>query len=331
MSNSKPLDTLNEQMNLLVESQAQEIKELISLKEGWEVNFNAMKMNEEEKVKENKKLKEENEKLKEEVCSNDDNLEQNYVPYEDYATLDEENEKLKEKINGYDALLRCEGGVSIEKVVKIKGDFVRLKNDNDKLKMENKLLKGVNKKHVEKIEELDRSKLRKENEKLKEQVDFHKECYHDQQKETDIEHVRYLESIQDGSDKLCEVAHELGIEHHGGNKDIICEIKKLASQLKDSEYSFIKIKKEITEKIVVDKDEMTKLYAAAEALSFMDYKYEDGEWKPNEDKLCQGCGHVDQSMTGYCDKCIIQDFGDGSEEAKKRGIGVFANGVPMPS
>jgi regulator of replication initiation timing len=44
----------------------------------------------------------------------------------------------------------------------------------------------------------------------------------------------------------------------------------------------------------------------------------------DKDKLCQGCGLVDKSMTGYCDKCIIQDYGDSSVQAKQRGIGSFA-------
>jgi DNA repair exonuclease SbcCD ATPase subunit len=89
---------------------------------------------------------------------------------------------------------------------------------------------------------------------------------------------------------------------------------KLREQLKDAEYSFIKIKKEFTEKVVVDKekfdynifleektnmadmlselhseneklkkevvdeDEMKKLYSAAECLSFMGYKYNELGW-----------------------------------------------------
>jgi hypothetical protein len=49
--------------------------------------------------------------------------------------LEEENKKLKEKNDGYEALLRCECGVSIERVVEIKEENKKLKEENERLKI----------------------------------------------------------------------------------------------------------------------------------------------------------------------------------------------------
>ena len=48
--------------------------------------------------------------------------------------LEEENKKLKEKNDGYEALLRCECGVSIERVVEIKEENKKLQTQIDNLK-----------------------------------------------------------------------------------------------------------------------------------------------------------------------------------------------------
>jgi hypothetical protein len=61
----------------------------------------------------------------------------------------------------------------------------------------------------------------------------------DQQRETDIEHTRYMETLIKGSGNLCEIAQELGIEDEyfasesGGMKEIITSIKKLEKSIKD--------------------------------------------------------------------------------------------------
>jgi len=49
--------------------------------------------------------------------------------------LEEKNKKIKEKNNGFEALLRCECGVSIERVIEIKQENKTLKEENKKLKM----------------------------------------------------------------------------------------------------------------------------------------------------------------------------------------------------
>ena len=54
--------------------------------------------------------------------------------------LKEEINELKEKNNGYKALLDCECGVSIERVVEIKNEIKALKKKNKELKKENKEL-----------------------------------------------------------------------------------------------------------------------------------------------------------------------------------------------
>jgi vacuolar-type H+-ATPase subunit H len=79
----------------------------------------------------------------------------------------------------------------------------------------------------------DENELNEEIEKLKEEVDLNKECYKGQQRETDIEHVRYLDAIQKGGDDMCSVAQSLGIEYHGGTKDVITEIKKLKKEIEE--------------------------------------------------------------------------------------------------
>jgi len=58
-------------------------------------------------------------------------------------------------------------------------------------------------------------------------------------------------------DQLCEVATELGIDHHGGNGDIIASIKKLQEENKALEVS-LDIVKVISDGLEVNKANMIK-------------------------------------------------------------------------
>jgi len=63
-----------------------------------------------------------------------------------------------------------------------------------------------------------------------EEVKTCRECK-EHQKETDIEHQRYLETAEKYSDKLWQICQELDIENHDTSENIIEEIKKLKEKL----------------------------------------------------------------------------------------------------
>jgi len=52
--------------------------------------------------------------------------------------------------------------------------------------------------------------------------------------------------------------------------------------------------------------------------------------KLRETRSCDGCGKDGGYQDNYCDECVITDFGDQSEQAKRRGIGVFAPRITPP-
>ena len=84
--------------------------------------------------KENECLKEDMVRLENENTDKKFEMEDLYEEcgghFVDANNLKEENDKLKEKINGYEALLRCECGVSIERVVEIKDENKKLKEES---------------------------------------------------------------------------------------------------------------------------------------------------------------------------------------------------------
>ena len=85
--------------------------------------------------------------------------------------LKEQIEELKEKNNGYEALLRCECGVSIERVVEIKEENKKLKRDIDG---DGILYEGYKKELSNQSKQINRwckdnVKLKQENEELKEE------------------------------------------------------------------------------------------------------------------------------------------------------------------
>jgi DNA gyrase/topoisomerase IV subunit A len=80
----------------------------------------------------------------------------------------------------------------------------------------------------------------------------------------DIEHERYLSAIEKGSDQLCEVATELGIDHHGGNGDIIASIKKL-TEIDHQLYS-VRRDKELSEHGIEDISDLENIKEEIEEL-----------------------------------------------------------------
>ena len=69
-----------------------------------------------------------------------------------------------------------------------------------------------------------------ENKKLQDLVEYWKDCYEMQQKDTDIEHQRYLEVSEKYSNTLWEVCQELNIENDDTSQNIIKEINQLAEE-----------------------------------------------------------------------------------------------------
>ena len=225
MSNSKPLDTLNEQMNLLVESQAQDIKELHEqLKTMAECSDAGMLVNVDGDCIHN--LKEENEKLKKELVA---------------------LSKMNDKKHRYHKN-KC------EEVKKLKQEVEQKKDAWDGHKVLEDLLENTNytpeTTFIEYIQ-----KLEKENENLKREMD---EVAHKVNKLDDI--VDENNDLKTDRDTMLESCGDLD-----NMEDCVGYVNDL---------------KEDNENLKKDYD---KNWAAMECLSFMDYKYEDGEWKPYED------------------------------------------------
>jgi len=132
----------------------------------------------------------------------------------------EQNKKLKDTI-----LARDEELGDIEENV-----FTGYDEDIEKLTEENEKLKGVmsSAQVLLNISQGANKELQKENE-------FWKECYEGQQKETGIEHERYLGVMEKYSNRLWEVCQELDIENDDTSQNIIKEIKKLKETITEQQ------------------------------------------------------------------------------------------------
>tara|TARA_R110000737_G_scaffold308586_1_gene316654 strand:- start:159 stop:668 length:510 start_codon:yes stop_codon:yes gene_type:complete len=97
-------------------------------------------------------------------------IEQSHTDY-DHKTneLQDDNDKLKEKLVGYDHLLRAEGGVTIEKVIDIKKEWMGHKKEIRRLKKENQELEETKEELEETKEELEEKD--KENIELQEELE----------------------------------------------------------------------------------------------------------------------------------------------------------------
>jgi hypothetical protein len=294
MSNSKPLDTLNEQMNLLVESQAQEINEL-------KASLNSQGEGEAHMGAHIEKLEEEN-KEKEDMLNayrsmmmkcdsmvefdfgcqntpeiNPENLnDMEHIPY--YINeITEQNEKLTKEKFDYNIFLEEKTNMAVM--------LSQLHSENEKLKEDVKGLKddaqdewlgmfGV-------LNDAGYSAT-----STGQLVSFVRDI---------IEEKAELEGRYEDHVKSLLIPQEDGSMYMIGMKDY----KELKEQLNTifpskteqeviSKYQVQRTNNIRTIKKLIDENEKLKKdydknWAAMECLSFMDYKYEDGEWKPYED------------------------------------------------
>jgi len=196
-----------------------------------------------------KKLKEENEKLKEHLNKSREVsnrlIAENNTTMPSQSALYRENKKLKEENKNVIRVLNL-----------VRKDKEQLKEENKELKSNAKdnqrywscIMDSLhnpdnpNKGYIaqwcewnevsdeDKIELFNAFGFYEEEETEEEEVKTCRECK-EHQKETDIEHQRYLETAEKYSDKLWQICQELDIENHDTSENIIEEIKKLKEKL----------------------------------------------------------------------------------------------------
>jgi hypothetical protein len=275
-NNQSKMDALNSQMNLLVETQAEEIKELKDGRETFQIGVCEMS-------KEIEALKTQNEELTvaleyglnervviEDIAHEFGKTGNDFDWVEAIRDVLIQNKDLSEdlddmKVDRDTMLETCGDLYCIEECISYVND---LKGDLDDA--------------LENVADTEKE-LKEENEKLKEGHDLIYQSLRDAEGQKELmtapepeciaesvgDYIQKFHEQEDEIEKLKErqmIMGAVAAEHINDMNDIHKEYGDMVRKLKE-------------EKEVVDEDEMKKLYSAAEALSFMDYKYEDGEWK----------------------------------------------------
>mgnify|MGYP003631996253 CR=1 FL=1 len=155
-------------------------------------------------------------------------------------------------------------------------------------------------------------RLEAENKKLK-------ELYEAQQKETDIEHQRYLETAEKYSDKLWQVCQELDIENHDTSENIIEEIKKLKAENKkyENKWEMFNVNRDLEViRLTAEygSEEIHNCMKENKALEYRVKKYKAMNWKRMDD-LVKALSPWKKNHRDH--KRILEAIGELKEENKK--------------